>query len=658
MNDLAAWAWESLKNPATQLAVIAAKKGVTKGAELIVNRVTDSWAQLHWSKAEEKYKDNLLKIIRCTKILGNPKEIEIDKIYTDVYVFDKLSAIRRYAESLDEDEVDVRSNLEIRERIRAEDVALGSKNTFILGRPGAGKTTFLKHLAIVACSSGSKITPIFISLKDWSDSSEGLLFYIAKQFEICGFPDSKKFLEALLDAGRALVLFDGLDEVNQWQDKRSRIIKDIVDFSNKYHNNKYCLTCRTAATDYSFERFSYVEVADFTSEQQELFANLWYGNESKQLSLFLESWRNPRSAGFRDLGRTPLLLTLLCLAFDETLTFPTRQVDVYQEAINALLKKWDTSRLIARDAFYENLSYGQRQQLLETIASKFYFDSRTVFRKSEIAAVAERFMGSLPDSDSGAQIDGAEVVKQIEAQHGLLIERAKDLYTFSHLTIQEYFTACFVAKNQNINLRRQIVKSALNDQKWREVMIYTVALLPEADSLLDEILIQVLGMKVASSGVLIFLGWCYCEARLMEISSPPPVGSIHHYFSGLRDQIEGHVGQLRQPSLTSAELTKFAEHINVLNSFLKSRSAKAKYQQSARISSAAARFLKEDPLDLARLLGGYFIKPEQFINFFYASRLLMECLDVAITTKRGHYFDAILGLNEKEMRLIEQQINK
>ncbi|SFD93944.1 NACHT domain-containing protein [Paracidovorax konjaci] len=657
MNEIVEWAWENLKNPTTQLAIVAAKKGVTKGAELIVKRVSDSWAQLQWHEAESRYKSNLLKIVRCTKVLGNPKEIEIDKIYTDVYVFDKLSAIRRYAESLDEDEFDVRGNLDARERIKAEDVALGNKNTFILGRPGAGKTTFLKHLAIVACRKGSEATPIFISLKDWSDSSSNLLKYISKQFEICGFPDSEKFVESLLDAGKALILFDGLDEVNQWQDKRNRIIKDIVDFSNKYYKNKYCLTCRTAATDYSFERFSYVEVADFTSEQQELFANLWYGNESKQLALFLDAWRNPRSAGFRDLGRTPLLLTLLCLAFDETLTFPTRQVDVYQEAINALLKKWDTSRLIVRDAFYENLSFGQRQQLLETVAAKFYFDSRTVFRKAEISTVIEKFINSLPDADINSEVDGSELVKQIEAQHGLVIERAKDLYTFSHLTIQEYFTACFVAKNQNANLRRQIVKSALNDQKWREVMIYTVALLPEADSLLDEILQQVLNMKVASSGVLIFLGWCYCEAKLMEINTSPPIGSIYQYFAGLRDQIEKYVQKLRQPSLTSAELSKFAEHINVLNSFLKSRAAKIKYQQSARISSAAAAFLKEDPLDLARLLGGYFIKPEQFINFFYASRLLMECLDVAITTKRGYYFDAILGLNDKEMRLIEQQIN-
>ncbi len=657
MNDISEWTWEALKEPAIQLAVTAAKKGVTKGSELIVNRVTESWSRLQWSKAEEKYKENLLKIVRCTKILGNPKPIEIDRIYTDVYVFDKLSAIRRYTESLDEDEVDVRGNLEVRERIKAEDIALGNSNTFILGRPGAGKTTFLKHLAIVACRDGCGITPIFISLKDWSDSSGTLLAYIAKQFDICGFPDSERFIEALLQSGRALVLLDGLDEVNQWQDKRNQIIKDIVDFSNKYQLNKYCLTCRTAATDYSFERFSYVEVADFTSEQQELFAAHWYGNESKQLALFLQSWRNPRSAGFRDLGRTPLLLTLLCLAFDETLSFPTRQVDVYQEAINALLKKWDTSRLIIRDAFYENLSYGQRQQLLETIASRFYFDSRTVFRKSEIAAIAGRFLESLPDFEGGVQIDGAELVRQVEAQHGLLIERAKDLYTFSHLTIQEYFTACYVAKNQNINLRRQIVKSALNDQKWREVMIYTVALLPEADSLLDEILTQVLSMKVASTGVLIFLGWCYCEARLAEIKGEPPAGSVYHYLHTMQEQISNYVERLRQPSLTNAELKKFAEHINILNAFLKSRSAKEKYLQSTRVSSAAAAFLKEDSLDLARLLGGYFIKPEQFINFFYACRLLMECLDVAITTKRDYYFNAILGLNDKELQLIEQQIN-
>ena len=648
--------WMALQKPAIALAVKAAKLGVTKGAGELTKKAASAWEKFEWTAAEGKYRQKLLSSVKCTKVLGNPKPIEIDKIYTDVYVFDKLSAIRRYTETLDEDEEDVHKKLNERERINAKDIIKNGKNAFILGRPGAGKTTFLKYLAMSACRGLTPSTPMFVSLKDWSDSSLTLKEFLAKQFDVCGFPNPTHFIEAILESGKALVLLDGLDEVNEWQDKRNQIIKDIVDFSNKYSDNQYCLTCRTAATDYSFDRFDYVELADFSIEQQTQFASQWYGSNSKMLENFLKGWNDPRNSGLRDLGRTPLLLTLLCLSFDETHAFPRRQVDLYYEAINALLKKWDTSRLITRDSFYHDLSYGQRQQLLETIASNFYFESRTVFKRAEVAKVASRFFGSMPDVDPAISADGVEIVRQIEAQHGLIVERAQGLYTFSHLTIQEYFTASFIVKNQSADLQRQVVKSALNDQKWREVMIYTVAQLPSATSLLNEMLRQLLAMKVASTGVLIFIGGCFCTARLAAVGDNPIPGSDEYYLYGLKSQVDNYISKLRQPSLTSAELAKFAEHINVLHDFLKVRSSRATYDLATKIVGAALIFLKADPLDAARLLGGYFIKPDQFIGFFYACRLMMECIEVANTERRDHYLSAVLGLDSKDLERIEQAV--
>jgi hypothetical protein len=649
------WSWLALKDPTIKVAAEAAKATVTKGGEVVAKKIAIAWQKIGWDEAERKYRLALLQIVRCTKVLGNPTPIEIDRIYTDVFVFDKLSALRRYSESLDEDEHDVRKKLEDRDRLRARDIVESEGNAFILGRPGAGKTTFLKYLAMTACRGLLASTPIFISLKDWSDSALPLMRYMAKQFDMCQFPDAEVFLEALLKRGDALVLLDGLDEVNEWQEKRNQIIREIVNFSNKYPENKYCLTCRTAATDYSFEHFKYVEVADFSPEQQVQFATQWYGSKSPMLDKFLAAWNSERNQGLRDLGRTPLLLTLLCLTFDETHTFPSRLVDVYQEAIDALLKKWDTSRLITRDNFYRDLSHGQRKQLLETIAAEFYFNSRTVFRKAEIAAVAERFIKSLPEDVRSPSADGTEVVRQLEAQHGLVVERAKDLYTFSHLTVQEYFTASFVAKNQNSTLQRQVVKSALHDQKWREVMVYTVALLPQADSMLEEMLRQLLAMKIASSGVLIFLGKCYCDWQLAKTKRVSP-GTPAYYLFGLHTSIEQYVGQLRHPSLTSAELAKFVEHIEVLDQFLGARTARAGYAKAAGIVSAATRYFKHDPVNAARLLGGYFLRPEQFISFFYACRLLMECIEVAITAKREYYLEQVLSVTEKDLGAIDEVI--
>lgn len=654
--DLIPWAWAAMQPLAADMAASAAKQGATRGAEKVAEKAAAAWQKFEWPAAENKYRQRLQEVVRVTRILGNPKQIEIDRIYTDVYLFDKLSAIRRYSESLDEDEVDVHAKLGERGRVDAKEIVTAGGNKFILGRPGAGKTTFLKHLAMLACKGLNARTPIFVSLKDWSDSALPLSVYIEKQFDICGFPSAGFFLEALFRNGRALILLDGLDEVNEWSDKRNQIIRDIVNFSKKYEANQYCLTCRTAATDYSFEQFDYVEVADFTDEQQAQFARQWFGRDSVLFEKFSSAWADPRNSGLRDLGRTPLLLTLLCLSFDESHAFPKRQVDLYQEAIQALLKKWDTSRLIGRDKFYKGLSHGQRHQLLETIAAKFYFNSRLVFRKDEISKVASEFVRSLPDIEDPSSVDGAEVVRQIEAQHGLIAERAHDLYTFSHLTIQEYLTASYISRSQDSKLQRQVVKSALNDQKWREVMLYTVGLLPQADSILDEIQRQLITMKMVPSGALIFLVHCYCSARTDAIAGNVRMNTEEIFLVDLKSRIDAYIGGLRRPSLTPAELAKFFEHVEVLLEFLKPRARKPGYELGFAVVQAAANLFKRDRLDVARLLGGYFIKPEQFINFFYACRLFIECLEVAITSRRHSYLAEIFKFDMSELSKMDAML--
>ena len=70
-----------------------------------------------------------------------------------------------------------------------------SSECSFLGKPGAGKTTFLKYLTLQACAgkviTSAKKRPIFVSLKEWIDSgTEELIPFLAQQFKICEFPKS------------------------------------------------------------------------------------------------------------------------------------------------------------------------------------------------------------------------------------------------------------------------------------------------------------------------------------------------------------------------------------------------------------------------------------------------------------------------------------
>jgi hypothetical protein len=648
--DLASFDWQPLLDSACELAVDAAKSQSKNIAQKALDSIKDKWKRVDITGGEETYRANLLEHIRSTKVLGNPKPIDVENIYTDCYVFDRLSALSRFTGDLTDVDERGLELLQQRNRLSAIEVAGTGEDLYILGRPGAGKTTFLKYLAILACKGRIRKTPIFVSLKDWSDSSLSILPYIAKQFDNCGFPEAEPFVTALLDRGDALVLLDGLDEVNEQGNKRGQTIKEIVRLSQRYSKCQFCLTCRIAATDYSFERFKYLEVADFDSAQQIQFAKQWYGSNSDHFERFLAGWQESQQEGLRELGRTPLLLTLLCLAFEETLGFPARQVDLYKEAIDALLRKWDTSRLIGRDTFYKNLSFARREHLLESVASKFYFDSRTVFRKTEVEASIMDYLLRLPDKEKSAEVDAGLVLRQIEAQHGLIVERAAGIFSFSHLTLQEYFTAAHLVKSHDEKLLDRLVEAALQDQKWREVILFTVGLLPSADPILTRMATRLKQMRGNQPGVLRFLGYCLAEAHVRAIQKGAPEPRI----AGLRaadvkDQIEANVQASGHPDLTIAETAKIAEHVGKIRSFLAARENKYEFGMAARIVNVATDLISGRPGQASRLLGDYFSRPEEFVSYLYACRLMIECLEVAVSKQRDGYIGSVMSLTDSDV---------
>jgi hypothetical protein len=455
-----------------------------------VDNLKGKWNKFKWVEAEANYRSRLYELYSTTRLLGNPKPINIDHIFTDVHVLDKLTAFRRYElQELNKNNVNwdaLRHNEKRRPVLR---LAINSKRLFILGKPGAGKTTLLKYLTLLACSGKIQKTPIFVSLKEFGDSNLDLMSFIERQFEICAFPDVKAFVSKLFDAGKAMLLFDGLDEVNQQGNERAEMIGTLTSFARRNSNLQIFITCRIAALDYSFDQFTYLEIADFDERQLNLFASRWYQHDRNKLGWFLEEITKPDNRGLRELTRTPLLLAMLCLAFDELLVFPKRRVDLYKEAIDALLKKWDASRGILRDDIYRFLSPIRKEQLLSHVAA-INFEKGSYFMQQDILEEqVARYLQQLPKGDvRNLPIDSLAIIKAIESQHGLLTERAFQIYSFSHLSFQEYFTARNIIENAGSNSIPKLVRKHLFDDRWYEIFLLTASMLNRGDILIREIL--------------------------------------------------------------------------------------------------------------------------------------------------------------------------
>lgn len=477
------------------------------------------------SKLREQVRADIETRCGTMRILDMSQPIGLDNIYTKVNILEKISGRRRkdiaeLTENFDLENFDRFNFGQVKEKILGKEAVNKYRTLLILGKPGAGKTTFLKHLAI-QCNRGlfqGDLVPFFITLKEFAEteSEPKLLNYLGKYTN----GEDRDNLNLILNQGKALICLDGLDEVLAADSKR--VIREIEALVRKYPQNQYLMTCRIAAKEYTFTQFTEVEIADFDREQISIFATNWFQNTPIKPETFLTRIENDRS--IQKLATNPFLLTLLCLVFEGRKDFPNDLYELYQEALKLLLSKWDTQQGIQRDEIYQKLWTQRKEDLLSKLAWETFSQGEYFFKQDKAERLISEYIRNLPGANTDEEalrLDSEAVLKSIESQHGLLVERAKGIYSFSHLTFQEYFAAReIIVVRQSSNEDLEELVTHLFDKRWREVFLLGVAMSPNAKKLVLFIKNKIDSLLANDEALQLYLEWLSKKKSFNKIGLP------------------------------------------------------------------------------------------------------------------------------------------
>jgi predicted NACHT family NTPase len=456
------------------------------------------------------------------KILTMEKPIELGKHYTRVNVLRKITSRAKNKIEILEEQLRnkghfgyVKDTCPAIELITERNPKTNTYNNIVvLGKPGAGKTTFLRYVTLQALKKEEgqikrDVLPIMVELRYLSQSNKSLIEFIEEQFNICGITNAKPLIEHLLDEGKCLVLLDGLDEVSKG--KVNEIVNSVRNLVDKYNKNQFILSCRIAAYNHVFEQFSDVEIADFNDGQIEDFVLAWFGSDNIKSKSFLAELKNNKP--IRELASTPILTALMCIDYDERMNFPTNRAELYKQCVDTLLEKWDGTRSIQRDEIYKNLSKTKKELMLARVAEEMFQKEKNFLPQNVLSQWIGNFLRNIPGvKPEEIEIDSEQVIKAIEAQHGIFVERAEGIYSFSHLTFQEYFTAKYLIDK---NIYQQAIEKHLITPRWKEVILLASGLVGEADDFLLAIKKKVDSLVDDKLGSL--LAQIYKSSKLLEI---------------------------------------------------------------------------------------------------------------------------------------------
>jgi hypothetical protein len=396
--------------------------------------------------------------------------------------------------------------------------------TVVVGDPGAGKTTLTTHLAYSILAGRDKrykqildgiavrfepsTLPFVITLRDFSTKEsagrfeENIIDGLKARFHSAA---PKGAIEYLLLAGRACVIFDGLDELLDTSLRR-RITQSIEGFAASYPNVRIMVTSRIVGYDQAPldpDTFTVYAIEPFTDKDVDAYSRAWFtlekwtsepGNPHERHKAFMQT-----SRAVADLRTNPLLLALLCNLYKATgyQDLPRSRPAVLEKCALMLFDRWDRHRSIGTVDFERDF-----QPVVAWLAFAMFSDqafARGAPEAKLIRLAVEFLFPARMESEDHAIVFARSLLDHCRGRAWVLTDvgttaAGEPIYQFTHRTFMEYYAALHIFRR---NRTPEGVYKALRDQiasaEWGLVPILAVQIMSRwLDNAADDFLAELL----------------------------------------------------------------------------------------------------------------------------------------------------------------------
>jgi len=454
-----------------------------------INREVETLFQLYKIRAtsRDKYADYIARSVGVFPLFATTKRAYVESAYVSVGISSAIERERyrsagQIAESLHQQRRG--KGGEPKPNTSTLYVALNNTNDAIalVGNPGSGKTTALRHLAVTLAKGapirGRKVIPVFLAVRDLALMNQGVEEAMIALFASLDIGEPKAVAHALLESGDIAILLDGIDEADRAF--QSRLLAELKIVRDVYKSAVLCVSGRPYTLNIGMAGFEKWETLPLSMDERIALVRKWYDavDPNKGARLLSECSDNP---GLLDLGSNPLLLAIVCALYYNDLKIPSQPDELYARTVEGLLGAWDAFRDVARHTPLHDYTVRRRVVLVSWIAATMFDMGRVVFsvRDIETSNVLRRYT----EATHADVLITDDVLRSLYNDFGILIERAPRLFSFSHLTLQEYLTAQYIVDN-----RRELeLLKHYRHKEWREVLRLVAKMLPNADEYMGKL---------------------------------------------------------------------------------------------------------------------------------------------------------------------------